>query len=217
MEDAHDFPVEEEREKPPNWARTPDHKESSRDLKEITYNQKGFIRALMERHEMQPEDRTRLSRRLDSNQLDRGQASKTIEWLQRQPLKGPTQQSQNGPMGGNPELVALCKEHGIRAGRYAVENEDNVLRFYTVDIPTQGRWSGWVFVKVWASDEKHPIKGFDTRLAILKKIAAAGAKAAMERFGREIGACGICGRTLTDPTSIEIGIGPICRDKSEWY
>lgn len=26
-----------------------------------------------------------------------------------------------------------------------------------------------------------------------------------------IGKCGKCGRTLTDPTSIEIGLGPICR------
>jgi len=30
------------------------------------------------------------------------------------------------------------------------------------------------------------------------------------------GRCCRCGRTLTDPTSIELGIGPECRSKSGW-
>lgn len=29
-------------------------------------------------------------------------------------------------------------------------------------------------------------------------------------YGRETGTCACCGRTLTDPKSIELGIGPIC-------
>lgn len=38
-----------------------------------------------------------------------------------------------------------------------------------------------------------------------------GIDAARERYGREIGRCGICNRTLTDEESRRIGIGPVCR------
>jgi hypothetical protein len=30
------------------------------------------------------------------------------------------------------------------------------------------------------------------------------------------GSCCVCGRPLTDPESIELGIGPICREKTGW-
>lgn len=36
---------------------------------------------------------------------------------------------------------------------------------------------------------------------------------AFERYGRETGTCGVCDRTLTNPESIERGIGPICARK----
>jgi len=36
---------------------------------------------------------------------------------------------------------------------------------------------------------------------------------AVVSFGRLTGACACCGRTLTDPTSIERGVGPICAQK----
>jgi hypothetical protein len=40
--------------------------------------------------------------------------------------------------------------------------------------------------------------------------AAADPVAAAVRYGRLTGNCACCGRTLTDPKSIELGIGPIC-------
>lgn len=46
----------------------------------------------------------------------------------------------------------------------------------------------------------------------LETIAANPAEAAV-RYGRETGSCSCCGRTLTDPNSIEAGIGPICAGK----
>jgi Family of unknown function (DUF6011) len=36
------------------------------------------------------------------------------------------------------------------------------------------------------------------------------------KYGRETGSCSICARTLTDPASIERGIGPICAEKFGW-
>jgi Family of unknown function (DUF6011) len=37
-----------------------------------------------------------------------------------------------------------------------------------------------------------------------------------QMFGILVGACGVCGSPLTDPDSIERGIGPICARKMEW-
>lgn len=103
----------------------------------------------------------------------------------------------------------------VPAGRYAVEH-DGVLKFYSVDRPKEGRWAGFTFLNVWASDERHPIKNVEYKKEVLGMIAN-DPQAAAERFGQEIGACAICGRTLTDPTSRAIGIGPICRDGVGWY
>jgi hypothetical protein len=234
MEDIHDVPVGE-RENVPDWAKQPGSSGQSMQPPgtpggmagpKITPAQRGYLLSLIEKKYVKPGQEgkidlimkcLRISEDPEEFGMSLPKASELIDWFKRQPDKQQAAGPKQGPHGGNPELLALCEEHGIRAGRYAVENEENILRFYSVDIPTRGNWVGWVFVKVWASDEKHPIKSFEARLAILKKIADVGAKAAMERFGRAIGQCGICGRTLTDPTSIKIGIGPICRQKSEWY
>ena len=43
--------------------------------------------------------------------------------------------------------------------------------------------------------------------------AASDPLTAAIRYGRETGSCSCCGRDLTNPQSIELGIGPICREK----
>lgn len=48
--------------------------------------------------------------------------------------------------------------------------------------------------------------------AALAAIAADPRGAAIA-YGRATGSCACCGRELTDPASIELGIGPICQDK----
>ena len=110
------------------------------------------------------------------------------------------------PTAGN----GIAKLPDVPAGRYAVDNDDGILRFYRVDRPTEGKWAGMTFVKVYASDETYPVKG-ESRKTVLTKIAA-DPTAAMTRFGQEIGKCGRCGRTLTDPVSRDYGIGPDCRE-----
>ena len=52
-------------------------------------------------------------------------------------------------------------------------------------------------------------------MPVAKEIAAwspTELKEAQVLFGREIGRCGVCGKTLTDETSRALGIGPVCRD-----
>jgi hypothetical protein len=95
--------------------------------------------------------------------------------------------------------------------RYAVEI-DGVLKFYRVDKPQTGRWSGRTFVKVQASDELHDVRRPDSLLAVFQAILQ-DPKAAMRRYTAEIGACAICGRTLTHETSRANGFGPICGAK----
>jgi uncharacterized protein DUF6011 len=104
----------------------------------------------------------------------------------------------------------------VPEGRYAIWNEEaGCIRFYQVQKPTEGRWNGYTFVKVMASDETWPVKDRAKREAILAEIAK-DPKAASLAYGREIGACGVCGRTLTDPDSIDKGIGPVCAGRLGW-
>ena len=90
-------------------------------------------------------------------------------------------------------------------GRYAVE-VDGALRFYKIK---NGRRPGFVFLDVQASEDWHPIRNLGKIQQVLAVIAR-DTKAAMIRYGQELGQCGHCGRTLTDATSRAAGIGPVC-------
>lgn len=89
-------------------------------------------------------------------------------------------------------------------GRYAIPKEDGTLMFYSIK---QGNTV--TFVDVWASDARWPVKSSEERNRILTAIK--NDPDAGPRFGREIGRCYVCGRTLTDETSRALGIGPVCR------
>ena len=119
-------------------------------------------------------------------------------------LKNRKPESQERPQQERPE---------VPAGRYAVENEEGELRFYKVDRPTEGKWAGYTFVKVQASDDFHPVRG-KAAVSILRKIEA-DPQAAMLRYGAELGRCGHCNRTLTSEWR-ERGIGPVCAGNMGW-
>ena len=92
----------------------------------------------------------------------------------------------------------------VADGRYAVE-EDGVLKFFKVK---NGRRPGFVFLDIQASDEWHSIRSLPRIRAVLALIAV-DPKAAMVRYGQELGECG---RTLTSEYR-KVGLGPICIDK----
>lgn len=91
----------------------------------------------------------------------------------------------------------------------------NATAFYKVDRPTEGKWAGFVFVKLMVSDEEQRMSRAAGD-AILRKIAAVGAENAAARYGHELGECGMCGRTLTNDESRARGIGPLCAAKAGW-
>lgn len=106
----------------------------------------------------------------------------------------------------------------VPAGRYAVATNagaTNELAFYKVDRPTEGRWAGYVFVKLLISDDEQRLSR-DAGIAVLAKIAAAGVAEASAAYGHEIGECGVCGRTLTNDESRARGIGPVCIENMGW-
>ena len=96
----------------------------------------------------------------------------------------------------------------VADGRYAVE-EDGVLRFFSVK---NGRKAGFVFLDIQASSDWHSIRNV-ARIRSILALIAQDSKAAMVRYGRELGVCGKCSRTLTDEASRAAGIGPICQGK----
>lgn len=81
--------------------------------------------------------------------------------------------------------------------------------FYKVDKPREGRWAGYTFVNVQAGSEYYPLRPFANASNVLSIIARDPQKALAD-YGHELGECGVCGRTLTNPESIAAGIGPIC-------
>lgn len=99
-------------------------------------------------------------------------------------------------------------------GRYAIKTTDKghpgiVVKFYKVEQPDEGKWKGYVFVAIQASDEFFPIRDRNLAREVIDAIAENPRKA-MLRYGKELGICGVCGRTLTNNESRRRGIGPVC-------
>lgn len=142
--------------------------------------------------------------------MSKQQASLAIgELLKRKPLVAATRGAGVVPVAANDVEVL-----DVPAGRYAVE-DNGTLKFYKVDVPgPESKWHGRTFVKVMASDTEYPVKGAGARRVL--SLIARDPKAAMLRYGMEIGSCGHCGRTLTNEDSRAAGIGPICAGKMGW-
>lgn len=131
--------------------------------------------------------------------VDRTLVSEKIAWLKAQP------KMLNSGVGAK-------SYDSIPEGRYAVTGEREQTVFVKVTRGTRAPFTGRTFVNVQAGDELHRVSPA-VRDALLAKIEADGPEAASRRYGREIGDCGRCGRTLTDEASREAGIGPVCASK----
>lgn len=133
--------------------------------------------------------------------FSKSDASKLVEWL----------------LTLTPRTVAVSDDD-VPAGRYALDTNDgahNDVAFYKVDRPTEGKWAGYVFVKLMISDDEQRLNRAAAQ-GVLRRIAEIGAEECSARYGHLIGECGICGRTLTNDESRERGIGPVCAAKAGW-
>lgn len=102
----------------------------------------------------------------------------------------------------------------VPEGRYAVTGKDGATDFYKVEHGKPGtKWASFLFLSQQCSDDYVPVKAVPVKLAVLAKIVADGILDAAKRYGTELGVCGVCAKTLTDPESIAKGIGPVCESK----
>jgi hypothetical protein len=116
--------------------------------------------------------------------------------------------------------------------RYAVPNESGGITFFRLDsVERDPRWAGWVFVTQvvgGGNDIKvgshRPGVGFKFAptlrnqagyLNLIKRVMD-DPKTAMLLYGKELGKCGHCNRTLTNAESRERGIGPVCAGHFGW-
>jgi hypothetical protein len=109
----------------------------------------------------------------------------------------PAQDAQQ-PTSGRP--IAL-----VPAGRYAITGGEG----QTVFVHVVKFESGAFIVKQQVGDDTHRVPKVIAH-TMLQKIVDAGIEEASMRYGRELGICGVCGRTLTNEDSRQRGIGPIC-------
>lgn len=102
----------------------------------------------------------------------------------------------------------------IQEGHYAIDGRDGrQTDFYRVDRPTEGKWSGWTFLKMVVGGKPDVrVKSHDIIYSVLEAIQKDPAKAA-QRYGVELGQCSRCNRHLTDEVSRSLGMGPDCREK----
>lgn len=108
-------------------------------------------------------------------------------------------------------LASLVPDHSTFRVAVQLDPTDK-LRFFQIDTPLKGQWVGCVFMKEQASDETYKVRDIAREEAVLRLVIA-DAKGALTRYGLELGACGMCGRTLTDEESRARGIGPVCIEK----
>jgi hypothetical protein len=115
------------------------------------------------------------------------------------------------------EAFATAKGNGIKQPRLRV----SVFLFKPA--PETGRNAGSIYVTERAGAKTYLGKitsgqfhaSRDCAPATSAEIIAAAADphAAAVAYGRQFGECAICGRELSDPESVQRGIGPICADK----
>lgn len=118
------------------------------------------------------------------------------------PNNAPQAQAQ---AANGPTLRDLCATLADE-GYYALRAE-GVVHFYRVSRSKKG----YVKVQEQASDTLHPVD-YRRSLAVAKAITE-NTEAAQQLYAQELGQCYACARTLTDETSRELGIGPVCRSK----
>jgi hypothetical protein len=127
------------------------------------------------------------------------------------------------------ELVRLGREHAAKMGREVPSQREGFGSDLAGQVP-EGRYaitgnegqtvfvhvvkfkSGAFIVKQQVADDSHRVSKVVAR-QMLQKILDAGIEQASMRYGRELGECGVCGRTLTNEDSRQMGIGPVCRAK----
>jgi hypothetical protein len=160
--------------------------------------QKHFYEALMDKKLMTDAERAQLKAEYPSLNrrtiCDKISRLMTLPWTPR-----PTAPVTSAPV------------FAIDDGYYAlVDPKLHVMRFFRVRTPKRGRWIGFHFLSEVSGGNQLSMRDAGERVRIFTEIAK-DTLGALKRFGQEIGQCGHCCKQLTDETSRQFGIGPVCR------
>jgi hypothetical protein len=117
-------------------------------------------------------------------------------------------------------LVELGKKN---IGYFAVPDGETRLKLCVRRVEREGdKWHGWIFVDdgaVYGSRAKYgnqrPGGTYRGKCEDALRRIVADPVGALQEYGRLTSTCGICGLPLEDETSVEIGIGPVCRGRLE--
>lgn len=161
--------------------------------------QLNYFTALVEGKVLSDEQRDHLRKMVPT--LDKRTTSNLIQWMTGLPW-APRPKAVTTPQPQVPQILEGC---------YAIEHpKDKTIRFYEVRKPSKGKWVGYVFLSQWSGENHIPIRDKQERELVYGEIAK-NPMESLKRYGKEIGRCGHCRKQLTDETSREIGIGPVCR------
>jgi len=109
------------------------------------------------------------------------------------------------------EVSALIEAAGLRDGYYAVDYDGTVAHQDTTFVRILTGDTGVRYMRhIVGGQGETPSGGRDWCVHVVGRIAVAGADESMRRYGRQIGRCCLCHRTLTDLPSRQAGIGPVC-------
>ncbi len=153
-----------------------------------------------------------------------GLTRKQIETLREQPIATPPAQPVTATVDISQieKAFAAAKESGIQYPKMRLD------KFIFSPAPATGRNPGAVYVK--DTDEegtylgmikmggfiRSPQQSLSNKFVEQILEAANHPHEAAVAYGKRFGRCSICARTLTNKLSIDLGIGPICRQRFGW-
>lgn len=113
-----------------------------------------------------------------------------------------------------PMAISNDPWENVPDSKYAV-HIDGVLTFFELQTGVKGKWKGFRFLNRlvghpgdWA---KYAVKGEEKKrvLALIGENPAGSART----YGRNFTVCGVCNSPLSDPESVQKGIGPVCEKR----
>lgn len=121
-------------------------------------------------------------------------------------------------------LVQLLDQ--VPDGRYAVQPDETVpLTFIRISRPKKGQYGGTIKVQTQHSDDlilrwvywpSGRVSEYERSIEEKLLLVCVDSRRAATTYGRELGQCCCCGKTLTDERSRYYGIGPECEKKWPW-
>jgi hypothetical protein len=128
-------------------------------------------------------------------------------------LAAPAELAESAPVvPTTPARAPFDAYDDIPDGNYALAGDGDTIHYYRVSRRTVGERT-YTNVSERASDALYPVRPWTRARDILTAVRAAGPRDAAVLFGRTIGQCYRCGRSLTDADSRAAGIGPDCAGK----